>query len=70
MHKQRIAIGLILHTYWNATRQRQLFLRYLQRQQMRVSDLITHRFKPHEAASVYSQLECERERSLGVIFDW
>jgi len=55
---------------WTATRQRYLFLQYLQREQMLVSDLITHRFAPSEAASAYAQLEAARGGSVGAAFDW
>ncbi|MCH8290333.1 zinc-binding alcohol dehydrogenase [Candidatus Poribacteria bacterium] len=58
------------HAHWTAPRQQRLFLQYLQRKQMRVSDLITHRFKPEEAADVYAQLERNRGNSIGVIFEW
>ena len=37
---------------------------------MHVSDLITHRFTPNEAASVYAQLDRDRGSSAGVVFDW
>jgi threonine dehydrogenase-like Zn-dependent dehydrogenase len=47
-----------------------LFLAYLQRGQMRVGDLITHRFSPRDAAQAYRLLETERASVMGVIFDW
>lgn len=58
------------YAYWTAKRQAQLFLQYLQRNQIQVSDLITHRFEPSKAAEVYAQLDRERGDSAGVIFDW
>ena len=58
------------HAAWTATRQRQLFLQYVQRGQMSVSDLITHRFSPNEAASAYARLDAERGGSVGAVFDW
>ena len=58
------------YAYWTGKRQAQLFLQYLQRKQMRVSDLITHRFAPSEAAEVYARLEEERGATVGVVFDW
>ena len=58
------------YAHWTTTRQAQLFLKYVQRKQMRVSDLITHRFAPSKAAEVYAQLERDRGDSAGVIFDW
>lgn len=58
------------YAHWNAKRQAELFLQYMQRKQMRVADLITHRFAPGDAAEVYARLERERGDSAGVIFDW
>lgn len=55
---------------WTAKRQAELFLQYVQREQMRVADLITHHFAPSEAAEVYARLEQDRGDSVGVIFDW
>ena len=58
------------YAHWTARRQAELFLQYVQRKQMRVSDLITHRFAPSEAAEVYARLERDRGGSVGGIFDW
>ena len=58
------------YAHWSMRRQAQLFMQYLQRGQMIVSDLITHRFDPDEAAEVYAQLDHARGDSAGVIFDW
>ena len=58
------------YAYWITERQAKLFLQYLQRKQMRVSDLITHRFAPNEAADVYARLDSDRGGAVGVIFDW
>ena len=55
---------------WDARRVFELFLNYLARGQMRVSDLVTHRFKPDQAADAYAMLQRERERAMGVIFEW
>ena len=55
---------------WTSSRQRHLFLQYLQREQMCISDLITHRFAPSEAASAYAELEEARGGSVGAAFDW
>jgi len=41
-----------------------------QRGQMRVSDLVTHRFKPERAAETYAMLQRERETAMGVVFEW
>ena len=58
------------YAYWTVKRQAQLFLKYLQRKQMTVSDLITHRLDPGKAGEVYAQLDQARGDSAGVIFDW
>jgi len=58
------------YEYWTPIRQAQLFLDYLQRGQMRVADLITHRFAPQDAVEVYRSLYEQRENTLGVLFDW
>ena len=55
---------------WDARRVFELFLNYVARGQMRVSDLVTHRFKPDQAAEAYAMLEKQRERAMGVIFEW
>ena len=47
-----------------------LFFDYVRRGQMRVSDLITHRFRPQEAAEVYRMLLHDRGATVGVVFDW
>lgn len=56
--------------YWTSARQIQLFFEYIHRGQMRVKDLVTHRFPPTEAAGVYEFLEQSRGETLGVLFDW
>jgi 2-desacetyl-2-hydroxyethyl bacteriochlorophyllide A dehydrogenase len=55
---------------WNARQVFELFLKFLARGQMRVSDLVTNRFKPDDAASAYKLLETQREKIMGMIFDW
>ena len=58
------------HAHWTTKCQAELFLKYVQRRQMRVGDLITHRFDPAKAGEVYAQLDSDRGDSAGVIFDW
>ncbi len=58
------------YAHWTAKRQAELFLKYVQRKQMNVADLITHRFDPAKAGEVYAQLDSARGDSAGVIFDW
>jgi 2-desacetyl-2-hydroxyethyl bacteriochlorophyllide A dehydrogenase len=58
------------HAHWSHREMTDLFFRYVQRGDMRVSDLITHRYAPTEAAKAYELLRIERESAMGVIFDW
>jgi len=58
------------YAHWTTKRQAELFLLYVQRKQMQVANLITHRFAPAQAAEVYARLERERGSAVGVIFDW
>lgn len=56
--------------HWNNLRQAELFFRYLQRGDMHVNNLITHRYSPHEAPKAYAMLQELRASAIGVIFDW
>jgi 2-desacetyl-2-hydroxyethyl bacteriochlorophyllide A dehydrogenase len=58
------------HTYWSKRRMAELFFTYLLRRDMRVSDLVTHRFSPLEAPEAYRVLREERMTAMGVLFDW
>jgi len=58
------------HAYWTIERQVLLFLHYLHRGQMRVADLVTHRFPPEDAPKVYAMLQEDRSATMGVLFDW
>jgi threonine dehydrogenase-like Zn-dependent dehydrogenase len=55
---------------WDARRVFELFLNYLARGQMRVSDLVTHRLKPDQAAEAYTMLDKQRDKAMGVMFEW
>jgi len=55
---------------WSWARQIELFYTYLQRDQMRVTDLITSRHTPDEAPAVYAKLMNDRADTVGVVFDW
>lgn len=55
---------------WDHHRMAQLFYEYVLRGDMRVSDLVTHRYSPLEAASAYAMLRERRSEAMGVIFDW
>jgi 2-desacetyl-2-hydroxyethyl bacteriochlorophyllide A dehydrogenase len=48
----------------------QRFFASLQRRELRVGDLITHRVNPREAADTYSALSASPQDFLGVVFDW
>ena len=58
------------YNWWTRSHMAELFMTYLKRKQMRVDDLITHRFSPHDAAKAYLTLVEERSTAMGVIFDW
>jgi len=58
------------HAYWTAQRQILLFWQYIHRGQMKVADLITHRYMPEQAKEVYQMLQKDRSSTLGVLFDW
>jgi 2-desacetyl-2-hydroxyethyl bacteriochlorophyllide A dehydrogenase len=58
------------HHFWTRPHMCQLFFDYLRRGQMRVRDLITHRFHPEQAPEVYPMLLRDRSATLGVLFDW
>ena len=58
------------HHFWTRPNMCRLFFDYLRRGQMRVGDLITHRFYPEQAPEVYARLLHDRSSTLGVLFDW
>jgi 2-desacetyl-2-hydroxyethyl bacteriochlorophyllide A dehydrogenase len=58
------------HDSWVAARQIPLFYQYLHRGQMRVADLVSHRFRPAEAAQAYALLQENRASTMGVVFQW
>lgn len=58
------------HTPWSTDRMFELFLRYLARGDVRVDHLVTHRFAPAEAKSVYDFLQRERDQAMAVLFEW
>lgn len=55
---------------WDHPRMTDLFFAYLERGDMRVSDLVTHRYSPADAPEAYRMLREERASAMGVIFDW
>src|SRR5579875_2772288 len=58
------------HAYWSKQRMVELFFTYLLRGDMRISDLVTHRYSPLDAAKAYQMLREERMTAMGVLFDW
>ncbi|HTL31207.1 MAG TPA: zinc-binding alcohol dehydrogenase [Tepidisphaeraceae bacterium] len=55
---------------WPARRINELFLSYLARGQIRVKDLITHRYTPDRARNAYDLLLTDRQLTMGVMFEW
>ena len=55
---------------WSHAAMIDLFFRYVERGDMRVSDLITHRYAPDQAGEAYRMLGEDRSSAMGVIFDW
>lgn len=58
------------HMPWTNPVMGELFLEYVRRGDMRVHDLITHRFRPEQAAQAYAALRESRESAMGVLFEW
>jgi len=58
------------HAPWSHSKMTELFFCYLSRSDMRVSDLITHRYVPDQTAEAYEMLMERRAEAMGVIFDW
>jgi 2-desacetyl-2-hydroxyethyl bacteriochlorophyllide A dehydrogenase len=55
---------------WSKRAMTELFYKYLAQGRMKVSDLITHRFRPQQAAEAYGLLCTRRDEAMGVIFDF
>jgi 2-desacetyl-2-hydroxyethyl bacteriochlorophyllide A dehydrogenase len=58
------------YSYWSHQKMAELFFLYLLRGEIRVSDLITHRYPPTKAPEAYQMLCKERAQAMGVLFDW
>jgi len=58
------------HLPWSREAINALFFTYVQRGDLRVDDLITHRHDPRDAKVVYDGLSRDRSQVLGVVFDW
>jgi len=55
---------------WSKSEMIALFWKFLQRDQMRVEDLITHRYSPEDAPEAYQMLQTRRDEAMGVLFDF
>ncbi len=55
---------------WTKRNMTDLFFTFLERGQMRVADLITHRYAPQEAPQAYQMLQTNRAAAMGIVFDW
>jgi len=59
-----------IYNPWTYKEMTLLFFEYLMQGKMNVKELITHKFSPEQAPSVYGKLLVDRADSIGVIFDW
>nr|MBA2479095.1 hypothetical protein [Planctomycetota bacterium] len=55
---------------WSDAQMCQLFLSYLARGEVRVDDLVSHRYAPTAAAEMYTMLQKDRGSAMGVVIDW
>jgi threonine dehydrogenase-like Zn-dependent dehydrogenase len=69
-HDSNPPVGSTDHAYWSHKRMADLFYTFLLRADMRVTDLITHRYSPVDAQEAYRMLREERDTAMGVLFDW
>jgi len=58
------------HHWWNHPNMARLFFTYVRRGEMRVADLVTHRYPAAEAPRCYASLAADRSQALGVILEW
>jgi 2-desacetyl-2-hydroxyethyl bacteriochlorophyllide A dehydrogenase len=58
------------YEYWSYPRIVELFFRYIQRGQLNVRDLVTHRFPGRRAPEAYALLQRDRASTLGVLLEW
>jgi 2-desacetyl-2-hydroxyethyl bacteriochlorophyllide A dehydrogenase len=70
VHDGHIASQASDHDRWTHEAMTDLFFSFLQRDQMRVRDLITHRYAPQDAPAAYNLLQTNRDAAMGVVFDW
>ncbi len=55
---------------WSGRDMSELVLTYVARGQLRVDDLVTHRYKPSQCADAYAMLNTDRATAMGVVFEW
>ncbi len=55
---------------WSKDEMIALFFKFVQRGQMQVDDLISHRYPPEDAVEAYNMLQTRRDEAMGVLFDW
>ena len=70
IHGYTIAEQRTAFTPWTTREMSDVFFTYLQRGSMNVKDLVTHRYSPDDAPSVYLELLNDRTKALGVMLDW
>ena len=58
------------YAHWTHEHMTKLFFTYLERGEMQVEDLVTHRYDPRLAAEAYGMLTKDRSEAMGVLFDW
>lgn len=58
------------HAWWSHAHMARLFFTYVERRQMDVAGLVTHRYRPDQARECYDGLVADRSQAMGVIFDW
>jgi threonine dehydrogenase-like Zn-dependent dehydrogenase len=58
------------YNVWTLQRDRELFLDLVAAGEVRVADLITHRFPWQEAPAAFRALWEDRTRFMGAILDW
>jgi len=58
------------HTPWGRVEMAELFFEYVARGELKLADLITHRYKPTDAPAAYQMLADRRSEAMGVLFDW
>lgn len=55
---------------WNNLRMGELFLRYVERGDLSLDGLITHRFPAHDAVRAYDLVTRRDPEAMGILFDW